>query len=461
MERILIVGAGLVGALQSLYLERAGYAVTVLDANPDPRDASLARGRSINLTLCDRGFAALEEVGAAERVRRHAVPCYGRVIHAEDGSTEYQPYGSRREAIWSIRRGELTRLLVEHAASAGGTELRFGERVEEVDLESLEVVTRDAVTGRAGRFRGDRLIGADGAYSAVRLRMLQASGFDYSQSYLDQAYTELDAPPREGGGFALEPAEAIHIWPRGNHMLIGFPNLDGSFTLSLHMPLGGEVSFATVERPEDLRALFEATFLDAVPLVPRLGESFFERPANSMVTIRCWPWTRDGRVALIGDAAHALVPSYGQGANSGFEDCSVFAACLEAAAGDWERALPAYQAARKPNADAIADLALEHFHELRDHVGDPEFLLRKRIERRVEALRPDRYAPLYSLVSFTRVPYVEAIERDRGQRWIIDRLLAMPGIEERLADDGALRPVLDRLFAERQAEPEPVPAGGG
>jgi kynurenine 3-monooxygenase len=459
MEQILIVGAGLVGVLQSLYLERAGYAVTVLDANPDPRDAKLAWGRSINLTLCDRGFAALEEVGAADLVRRHAVPCYGRVIHAEDGSTDYQPYGSRREAIWSIRRRELTRLLVEHAASADGTEFHFGERVEEVDLETLEVASHNAVSGRASRFRGDRLIGADGAYSAVRLRMLQSSGFDYSQSYLDQAYTELDAPPEEGGGWALEPAEAIHIWPRGDHMLIGFPNRDGSFALSLHMPLEGEISFATIERPEELLGLFERTFPDAVPVVPRLVESFFERPANSMVTIRCWPWTRDGRVALLGDAAHALVPSYGQGANSGFEDCSVFAACLEEAGGDWERALPAYQAARKPNADAIADLALEHFHELRDYVGDPAFLLRKRIERKVEELCPDRYAPLYSLVSFTCVPYVEAIERDRGQQWIIDRLAGMPGIEERLDDADALYPILERLFAERAAEPEEVAAG--
>lgn len=459
MERILIVGAGLVGAVQSLYLERAGYAVTVVDANPDPRDATLAQGRSINLTLCDRGFAALEEVGAADLVRRHAVPCYGRVIHAEDGSTDYQPYGSRREAIWSIRRGDLTRLLVEHAASAGGAVFHFGERVEEVDLETLEVTTREAASGRTRRVRGDRLIGADGAYSAVRLRMLQSTGFDYSQAYLDQAYTELDAPPGEGGGSPLEPTEAIHIWPRGDHMLIGFPNRDGSFTLSLHMPLEGEVSFAALERPEELLGLFRRTFPDAIPVVPRLVESFFERPANSMVTIRCWPWTRDGRVALIGDAAHALVPSYGQGANSGFEDCSVFATCLAAAGGDWEQALPAYQAARKPNADAIADLALEHFHELRDHVGDPDFLLRKRIERKVEELCPGRYTPLYSLVSFTCVPYVEAIERERRQRWIIDRLVRTPGIEERLDDADFLRPALERLLVERPAEPEAVPAG--
>lgn len=450
METILVVGGGLVGSLLSIYLSRQGHEVHVFDRYPDFRQARGSSGRSINLTICERGFSALDRVGAGDLVRAIAVPCYGRVVHAADGTVEWQPYGNRREAIHSVSRGNLNRALLSLALEEPALTCHFEHKCLEVDLERPAATFQDLQTGAVAERRGDRLFGADGAHSAVRLRLQRSQRFDLVQQYLDQAYKELDVPPAAGGGWALE-GNAIHIWPRGHYMLIGFPNVDHSFTLALHMPYQGEPSFASVRTPDDLLRLFERSFPDAIELMPGLVEQYFGRPEASMVTIRCAPWTYRDRVALIGDAAHAIVPSYGQGANSGFEDCSVLADCLAGAGGDWQAVFARYEALRKPNADAIADLALEHFHELRDLVGDPQFQLRKRVERRINELFPDLYTPLYALVSFTNVSYVEALQRDREQRELIDRVLALPGIHQRL-DGEEIREVIGGLLGEAPAQ---------
>ncbi|MEA2695144.1 MAG: kynurenine 3-monooxygenase [Acidobacteriota bacterium] len=444
-ESILVVGAGLVGSLLSIYLAKLGHQVEMVDRNPDPRSPRAPSFRSINLTICERGFTALDRVGAGDLVRAISVPCYGRVIHSPAGEIEHQPYGNRREALYSVSRRDLNQVLLNMALAQPGVSCSFAEKCLEVDLTQPEVTFQSTLSGEISKRRPDRLFGADGAFSAVRQQLQRMPRFNYSQEYLDQAYKELHVPASPAGDWVIDGG-AIHIWPRGHYMLIGFPNLDRSFTFSLHMPYTGEPSFASIRTREDLLALFRSAFPDALPLMPTLVEDFFGRPEAAMVTIRCLPWTFRDRVALIGDSAHAIVPSYGQGANSGFEDCSVLYDCLRAS-GTWLAAFEEYEKQRLPNAEAIADLALEHFSELRDKVGDPEFLLRKEIERRINERYPDRYTPLYSLISFTNLPYAEAMRQDREQRSLVDRVLALPRIRERLESD-EVWDLIDRLMAE-------------
>jgi kynurenine 3-monooxygenase len=430
LDKVLVVGSGLVGSVVSAFMADLGHDVEVCDRHPDPRGARAAGGRSINLTICDRGFAALERIGAADAVRAIAVPCRGRIIHNADGRTATQPYDNHGSAIWSVSRNELNAVLIDRTLSRSNVVARFDERCLEVDLDA-PAATFERADGEVVRRTGDRLLGADGARSMVRLRMQMSPRFDYNQEYLDQGYRELRLPAAARGKWRIE-GHAIHVWPRGRYMLIGFPNRDGSFTLSLHLPFEGETSFASIRTRDDLVALFETSFPDALPLVPTLVEDFFARAETTMVTIRCAPWIWGDKVALVGDSAHAIVPSYGQGANCGFEDCAVLADCVGASKGDWRRAFSEYQRLRKPNADAIADLALDHFHELRDLLGSPEFLLRKEIERWLEEAHPDRYRSLYSLISFSQVPYVEALRLDKKQRGLVDRLLGIPQVRQRL-----------------------------
>lgn len=430
MDKVLVVGSGLVGSVVSAFMADLGYDVEVCDRHPDPRSARAAGGRSINLTICERGFAALRRIGAADAVRAIAVPCRGRIIHGADGRTVTQPYDNHGSAIWSVSRNELNAVLIDRVLARGNVVAQFDERCLDVDLDA-PAATFERPDGEVVRRTGDRLLGADGARSTVRLRMQMVPRFDYQQEYLDQGYRELRLPAAGYGSWQIE-GHAIHVWPRGRYMLIGFPNRDGSFTLSLHLPFEGETSFATIQTPADLIGLFESSFPDALPLVPNLVEDFFSRAETTMVTVRCAPWIWSDKVALVGDSAHAIVPSYGQGANCGFEDCSVLADCVGEAKGDWRRAFAEYQRRRKPNADAIAELALDHFHELRDLLGTPEFLLRKEIERWLEAAHPERYRSLYSLISFSQVPYAEALQLDKKQRGLVDRLMGIPNVRQRL-----------------------------
>ena len=456
METILIAGAGLVGSLLAIYLARMGHQVQIFDRYPDFREAEVPGGKSINLTLCARGFAALDRVGVGDRVRSISVPCYGRVIHHADGGLEYQPYGTHREAIHSVSRDHLNRVLLGLALEQPTLECFFKKKILEVDLGLPSLTLRDLRTAELTEHRGDRLFGADGAHSAVRSQLQRSRRFDFEQEYLDQAYKELSVAPAADGGWALE-GNVIHIWPRSHYMLIGFPNRDYSFTLSLHMPYeGAEPAFSSLRTPNDLRELFHTSFPDAVPLLPNLVADFFRRPEASMITVRCFPWTFEDKVLLIGDAAHAIVPSYGQGANSGFEDCSVLADCIADCGDDWRQVFARFEAQRKPNADAIGDLALQHFHELRDLVGDREFQLRKKVERRLNELYPDRYIPLYNLISFTCVNYVEALRREREQRTLLDRLMASPQVRERLErgePEESLDPLLSDLTLEVFGQP--------
>jgi kynurenine 3-monooxygenase len=447
MRKIIVLGAGLVGSVLSSILARHGCRVEVYDHMADIRETHLTSGRSINLTLCERGLNVLDRLGVGEAVRRISVPVYGRLVHDVSGSLSFQPYGNRQEAIYSVARGDLNRVLLDFAARHFDIEFHFNERCLEVDLETPAVVLKNLKTGEVTRRTAEMIFGADGAYSTARLRMQKKTRFNFSQQYWEQGYKELSVP-LSADSWAAEK-NVIHIWPRGNYMLIGFPNTDGSFTCSLHIPFEGPLSFESIKTEADLLALFENSFPDAIPHMPNLAEEFFSRPVNSMVTIKCSPWSYRDKAALIGDAAHTIYPSYGQGANAGFEDCAVLDECMDRYGEDWTALLKDFERQRKPNTDAIADLCVEHFVELRDLVGTPEFLRRKEIERRINRMYPDEYRDLYSMITFTRMPYTEALRTEREQYALVEQLMRVEDIEHKL-NSGEVDHLIDGLMAARR-----------
>ncbi len=436
-ERIVIVGGGLAGGLLACMLGRKGYRVTLYERRPDPRQAGFIGGRSINLALSCRGITALERVGLAGEVLRDAIPMPGRMMHDPAGRLTFQPYSKdASDAINSVSRGQLNITLL-NAAEASGAEIIFGQRCVDADLDAPAAELRDESTGATRRVECDVLVGSDGAFSAVRSKMQRTDRFDYSQTYLGHGYKELRIPPASEcgidparfNGFAMDPS-ALHIWPRGGFMMIALPNADRSFTCTLFWPFDGEASFAAVSKRADVLPFFHEHFADAVPLMPTLVEDYLAHAPSSLATIRCAPWNVAGRVVLIGDASHAIVPFYGQGINAGFEDCRVFDALLDQHAGGFDALLPAFSASRKPHADAIADLAIENFEVMRDKVADAAFLARKRVEQVMHSIDAERYTPLYNLISFSNTPYAEA--RERGNRVIelAEKLVRQIGVSQ-------------------------------
>ena len=401
-ERIAVVGAGLAGCLLATLLARRGLAVDVYERRDDPRRAGAERGRSINLAISARGLDALGRVGLDERTLADALPMRGRTLHSLTGALAYQSYSADGTlAINSISRAGLNHALLDRAEEAPGVRLHFGHRLTGVDPDTGELTFEGAMA------RADVVLGADGAYSAVR-RSIQ-HGMDLHQDFLPHGYKELTIPPREGD-FALDPA-SLHIWPRGASMMIALPNTDRSFTCTLFW---AKADFAALDTPERVLAAFRERYPDAVPLMPTLAADFLANPVGSLVTVRCRPWVR-GRVALVGDAAHAIVPFFGQGANCAFEDCVELDRSLTASGGDWPAALARYEAQRKANADAIADMALENFVEMSEKVASPVFRTQTRLRHALERALGGRYVSRYELVSFTTIPYAEIEGRIRRQ----------------------------------------------
>ena len=429
-ETIGIVGAGLVGPVMALYLARRGAEVHLYERGPDPSAGPPEGGRSVHLVVSARGFRALAGIGLDVAVREAAIPLSGRAIHPPAGPLQFQPYGRDDQAIYAVQRSQLNRILAAAAARHPSITAHFGQRCLEVDPHALTFDLLDTGTGERRRARADVLLGADGCFSRVRAALMRTDRFDYSQQYMGYGYKEIRIPPADAGGFAL-PSHAMHVWPRKRLMLSAFPNLDQSFTAMLVMPFEGEVSFASIASGKELQALFEAQLGDVLPLVPDLAGEYFLRPPSSLMTIRCSPWIFEGRVALIGDAAHAMVPFFGQGMNAGLEDCVVLDGCLERHGGDWARSLPEYQALRRPDCDAVTDMSLQNFVELSELVGDPRFLLKKRLEQRIHALYPDRFIPLYPMVAFSHLPYAEVQRIAHAQEEVLQRLLASGDLEAR------------------------------
>lgn len=422
MKTVTIVGAGLAGSLLACHLGKLGHAVDLHERRGDPRRAARAEGRSINLALSYRGIEALREIGLAEKLLELSIPMRGRMVHAADGHLAFVPYGAHpHEYINSISRAGLNAALLDEAGRYPGVRVSFDHRAVDVDLATGEVrlETPEGPTAIATEV----LVAADGAFSAVRARMAKQDRFDHAQSYLPHGYKELSIPPAADGGFRLE-SNALHIWPRGSFMMIALPNLDRSFTVTLFFPFEGPTSFATLRTADDVRRFFEATFPDAVPHMPTLAEDWFANPTGSLVTIRCRPWHAGARVALLGDAAHAVVPFYGQGMNAAFEDCIDLAERIRLHAPDWDRVFEEYERSRRPDTDALAELCIYNYVEMRDLVARRSFRAKKKVEHLLHRLFPRAFLPLYTMVTFTRIPYAEAKRRAARQ----DRLLALGAV---------------------------------
>jgi len=420
--RFVLIGSGLAGGLLAAYLGRRGYEVDLYERRSDPREGNLVGGRSINLALSTRGIHALEQLGIANEVLKHAIPMRGRMIHpAGKGSrTIFAPYDrDPNKYINSIGRAALNTTVIEAAQRYPNVRVHFNHRCTDVDLDSATARLINTETNETAAGRGDAVIGVDGAFSTVRQSMQKKlADFEYDESYLPHGYKELTIPPAPDGGWQMEK-EALHIWPRKSFMMIALPNPDGSFTCTLFWEFEGPRSFATTKTDEDVRRFFEEEFPDAVPLMPKLLEEFRNNPTGSLVTIRCAPWYYKDKVALVGDAAHAVVPFYGQGMNAAFEDCVVLDACLAEFPQDRQRAFAKYYKKRKENADALADLAVENFIEMRDKTASRAFRAKKKLDHLLEGLLPGIYLPLYTMVTFTLIPYAEAARRARLQDRII------------------------------------------
>jgi kynurenine 3-monooxygenase len=421
-----IVGAGLAGALLACYLGRDGYRVDLHEKRADPRIHDPERGRSINLALSVRGIQAIREIGLAENILHAAIPMRGRMMHAQSGALTFQPYGKDdSESINSVSRAGLNITLLNAAAMYPSVSMFFEHRCAGIDLATG---TLELVDGKhtPTKVPSEIVIGADGVFSAIRQQMQRQERFNYQQDYLSHGYKELTIPPGSGGGFQMEK-HALHIWPRASFMMIALPNFDGSFTCTLFWPFEGPNSFAALQTEAQVLGYFQEQFPDALQLMPDLGQQFFANPVGSLLTVRCQPWHSAGRVVLLGDACHAVVPFLGQGMNAAFEDCTVLSHCLREHGPDWKAAFCEYEHRRKENTDALADLAIDNFLEMRDRVRSRLFLWKKRVDILLHKLLPGWYLPLYTLITFTTMPYAAARRRARQQerivRWLIGGLV--------------------------------------
>lgn len=432
MKNIAVVGAGLVGSLVAIYLKKRGYEVTVFERRSDMRKKGAEAGRSINLALSNRGIRALEEVGLADELKKVAIPMHGRMMHDKQGKLSSFAYGKEGQFINSVSRSGLNVVLMDEAEKLG-VKFQFDQRITKVDLANtiLEINGHQLpATGNRQLAAGnpfDYIIGADGAFSAVRGSFQFTDRFDYEQDYIDHGYKELHIPPGANGSFQLDKNH-LHIWPRESFMMIALPNPDGSFTCTLFFPFEGNPSFASVKTKEEIEKFFSETFPDAKALMPELPEDFETNPTSSLVTIKCYPWVRN-KTLLLGDAAHGVVPFYGQGMNAGFEDCRILNDLLNQHKDNWSTALPEFQKLRKPDTDAIAQLALDNFIEMRDLVADDEFLLRKKIEGKLYELFPAKWIPLYPMVTFMdSMRYSDALRIGQKQKLIMDEVMKTPNL---------------------------------
>ena len=428
-KHFVIIGSGLVGSVLACYLAKRGHQVSVYERRPDMRKAGYIGGRSINLALSTRGWAALDKIGMRERIEKISLPMSGRMVHNIDGSTAYIPYGKDGQSIYSVSRGDLNIELINEAEKTAGVKFYFDEQCTHIDFDKSTVQLTNAVTKQTTSVTGDYIFGSDGAFSAVRYEMQKTPQFDFSQTYESYGYKELTIPAGPNGSWNIDKG-ALHIWPRKSFMMIALPNIDGSFTCTLFTSHKGENSFEKLQTENEVEDFFQKNFPSALKHLPDLKKDFFANPIGALVTMRCFPWVYKN-TALIGDAAHAVVPFYGQGMNCGFEDVRILDEILDTTNENWVEALDRYQRSRKPNADAIADLALYNYIEMRDLSAQPEFQLRLKIEKKIAAHFPKKFNTLYSMVTFDQVPYAEAQSRAKEQSNLLDIIMQVEGIDSK------------------------------
>lgn len=438
---ILIIGAGLVGSLWAVLLAKRGYQVQVFELRDDPRKAGFAGGRSINLAMSHRGWKAVAKAGIEQQIQEQAIPMYGRLMHDTKGGLTHQPYGKEGQAIYSVSRGGLNIELINIADQHPNVSFHFGQKCLNVDLDSATALFESRHNGQQRQVKAERIFGTDGAFSSVRRSLMKTPRFNYSQSFLSYGYKELHIPPKSDGSHALDK-NALHIWPRGQFMMIALPNPDGSFTGTLFLPYeGGSSAFEQLNSDEAILRFFQDQFPDSLQVIPNILEEFHENPTSSLVTIRCSPWRYQDKALIIGDASHAIVPFYGQGMNAGFEDCTILDEMIDTFEGDWGKIFEAFNSSRIKDANAIADLALRNFIEMRDKVADPDFLLRKAIAADLHERHP-QFLPLYSQVTFSHIPYSEALQQGLAQDQLFEDILRLPGIHENWKSN----PEVDQLF---------------
>ncbi|MBM3400398.1 MAG: FAD-dependent monooxygenase [Bacteroidetes bacterium] len=442
-EKITLVGGGLSGGLLSVFLARKGYEVHVYERRPDMRQGNYQGGRSINLALSTRGIRGLEKAGIAKDIMEIAIPMTGRMMHDRAGNLAYQPYGKDGQAIYSVSRGALNIRLLQLADAFPNIHMYFDHKCIFCDPESGITRYTDA-NGNVVEDKAVIFIGTDGAFSAVRDAFM-TSKFNYAQTYEDHGYKELEITPDENGEFCLQK-NSLHIWPRTSFMMIALPNPGGNFTCTLFMPFEGENSFATLTTPEQVMTFFNKEFGDTVDMMPGLVDDFFGNPTGTLVTMRCYPWIKQ-RAALLGDSAHAIIPFYGQGMNCCFEDCIVMDELITAHKGNWSKALDDYQKSRKPNADAIASLAIQNFVEMRDLVGTEAFRHRKHVEHDLTELYPDLFKSQYELTTFHTTPYKYALDIGVKNDKLLNHII-QGKLEDRLTDKAFMEPLIRQMLAD-------------
>jgi kynurenine 3-monooxygenase len=441
-NKITILGAGLVGSLLAVLFRKRNYEVAVYERRPDMRKATGYAGRSINLAMSTRGWQALEYAGLKTELEKIAIPMYGRQIHNLDGTQAYQAYGKESQAIYSVSRGELNKCLMTEAEKLGA-QFYFEHRCEHVDLEKNELLFD--INGTSLKINAEIILGSDGAFSSLRKSYTALDRADYQQFYIEHGYKELTINAAPNNTFAIEK-EALHIWPRNNFMMIALPNIDGSFTCTLFFPFEGNPAFESVKTDPEIKAFFEKYFGDALAMMPDYLEDYKNNPTASLVTVKTFPWVYKNKSCIIGDAAHAIVPFYGQGMNAGFEDCVTLINILDAdAENNWEAIFKTYQAKRKPNGDAVAQLALNNFIEMRDLVADPVFLERKKIEKEITTRYPNQFKSVYEMVSFSHTPYAVALSTIEAQNKLYKNIIAQGNFFENI-NKADFEKTLDQLL---------------
>lgn len=430
-DKITIIGGGLSGSLLAIYMAKRGFEVSLFERRPDMRKNKIYAGKSINLALSTRGLNALSKIGLDKEILNDGIPMFGRMMHNAKGELTYQPYGKDGQAINSVSRGRLNTKLIELADEYSNINIYFNTKCIDLDLtKGLSVFEME--DGSLKEVWSDRIIGTDGAFAATRGKMQISDRFNYSQQYLHVGYKELAIPAGKNNTFLMEK-EALHIWPRGAFMMIALPNPAGDFTCTLFMPFEGEFGFAQLDTKDKVADFFNTHFPDAVALMPTLIEDFTNNPTSSLVTVKCYPWVKDDKLALMGDAAHAIVPFYGQGMNCSFEDVVVFDECVEKYFPNWKKVFEEYQSLRKPNADAIADLAIQNYYEMADKVGDKHFLHKKHIEHALSDLYPDKFKSQYELTTFSLSPYSYALNQGKKNDILLEKIIA-DGAESKISD---------------------------
>jgi len=418
-----LIGAGLAGPLLATYLAKQGYSVEIFERRPDMRKESISAGRSINLALSIRGNHALKEVGLYDKIKSNTIPMKGRMIHGLNGGIHLQPYGQKEnEVIFSVSRAHLNMELMTLAEETGNVTIRFNHQLLSADLEQNKLLFQLSDSLEKIEWSFNRVIGCDGSASILRKSIVEKADIQYVKKPLGHGYKELTIPPMKSGKFQIEP-NALHIWPRGNHMLIALPNNDYSFTCTLFFPMIGKTSFETVKTEKDIFDLFQSQFPDAIKLIPNLVEDFQKNPIGDLASVYCKPWHLGDKALLIGDAAHAVAPFFGQGMNASFQDCSTLAKLVGQNENDWNTIFNTFSSTQVENGHAIADMALENYLEMRDHVNDPEYKKRRNIELKLERMFPGQFIPRYSMVSFHQIPYAEVYQRGEKQFKIISDVL--------------------------------------